>query len=596
MHKRRLLLALVLVLSLVLAACTSASETQDSSEGTEPADPQADAPTATVEDSGQYERSETLYTSGKQWGPPNNWNPLMPWQYAMGIMNLVYETLFVYDPIADEYTPWIAESGDWASDTEYELIVREGVTFTDGEPLTAEDVAFTFQLGEQYEAVWFSPLWDFLDSVEAVDDQTVRFTFTEALYQQWANYLYDIPIVPEHIWSAFDEEQVTAGANEEPVGSGPYLYETHSEDRQVYIRNDEWWGAEALGLDFAPRRIVDIVNSDNNTALGLVLQGQLDLSNNFLPGVATLIGEGGGYSLSTFYEEPPYMLSANTAWLVPNHNRPPLDDAQFRKALASAINVPEIVERVYGDIVAPANPTGLLPIWDDYVDQGVVDAHGFTYDADEARRILADAGYEDGDGDGMVETPDGEAIELSVIVPNGWSDWMEAARVIANSAQAAGINVQADFPDFNALVDARNAGEFDLLINNERQMSNTPWTYLRYVFREVQEPMTTDNFARYDSPEGRELLDQLDQTPVDDTAGMQQIISQMQEIQLQDTPVIPLWYNGLWAQYNDTVWSNWPADGTENQALPATWTGYWQLGSINTLAELELAPPPEEEG
>jgi peptide/nickel transport system substrate-binding protein len=597
MHKSRLLLTLVLVVSLVLAACTPA-ENQDTSGGSEPADTGAGAATAAAEvDDSQYARNETLYTSGKQWGPPNNWNPVMPWQYAMGIMTLVYETLFVYDPLANEYQPWLAESGDWVSDTEYELKVRDGVTFSDGEALTAEDVVFSFELGQQYDAVWYSPLWDFLESAEAVDDTTVRFTFSQPLYQQWQNYLYDIPIVPQHIWSEYDEEQVTAGANENPVGSGPYLYETHSEDRQVYVRNEEWWGTEALGMEMKPKRIVDIVNSDNNTALGLVLQGQLDLSNNFLPGVASLVGGAtGGYSLKTYYSEPPYMLAANTAWLVPNHTRPPLDDAQFRKALAFSVNTPEIVERVYGNIVAPANPTGLLPIWDEFVDQSVVDQHGFSYDPDQARQLLADAGYTDGNGDGMVETPEGDEISLSLIVPNGWTDWMEAARVIANSAKEAGINVEAEFPDFNALVDARNAAEFDLLINNERQMSNTPWTYLRYVFREVQEPMNTDNFARYDSPEGRELLNQLDQTAIDDTEGMQQIISQMHEIQLQDTPVIPLWYNGLWSQYNEAVWTNWPADEGENHALPATWSGYWQLGSINMLAELEPAPPPEEEG
>src|SRR5690606_37709759 len=144
------------------------------------------------EPAGEYERSETLYTSGKQWGPPNNWNPLMPWQYAMGIMTLVYETLFVYDPLADEYQPWLAESGDWTDDSTYELTLRDGITFSDGEPMTSEDVVFTFELGQQYDAVWFSPLWDFLDSVEAVDERTVRFTFSEALYQQWQNYLYDI--------------------------------------------------------------------------------------------------------------------------------------------------------------------------------------------------------------------------------------------------------------------------------------------------------------------------------------------------------------------------------------------------------------------
>ena len=79
------------------------------------------------------------------------------------------------------------------------------------------------------------------------------------------------------------------GANENPVGTGPYQYLSHDPGRMVWEKRDGWWGTEALGLDPKPTYIVDIVNGSNNVALGLVLQGGLDMSNNFLPGVATLV-------------------------------------------------------------------------------------------------------------------------------------------------------------------------------------------------------------------------------------------------------------------------------------------------------------------
>jgi ABC-type transport system substrate-binding protein len=90
------------------------------------------------------------------------------------------------------------------------------------------------------------------------------------------------------------------------------------------------------------------------------MQGDFDLSNNFRPGVATLVDKG---YVSTYYKQAPYMLSANTAWLVTNDQKPPLDDKEFRKAIASAVNVPDIVNKVYGNIVKAADPTGLLPAW-----------------------------------------------------------------------------------------------------------------------------------------------------------------------------------------------------------------------------------------
>ncbi|MGQ9622573.1 MAG: ABC transporter substrate-binding protein [Candidatus Caldatribacteriaceae bacterium] len=101
-----------------------------------------------------------------------------------------------------------------------------------------------------------------------MDEYRVEFKFSDPLYQDWDNLLYNLPIVPKHIWEGKTKEEITAGANPNPVGSGPYLYESHSEDRNVWIRNDNWWGKEVLGLYFAPKRIVDIRVASNNIALG----------------------------------------------------------------------------------------------------------------------------------------------------------------------------------------------------------------------------------------------------------------------------------------------------------------------------------------
>ena len=85
-----------------------------------------------------------------------------------------------------------------------------------------------------------------------------------------------------------------------------------------------------------------------------------------------------------------------------------------------------------------------MPTWDAFVDKSVVDQYGFSYDSEKAKADLAAAGYVDTDGDGLVENKDGSKIELSLIVPTGWSDWEESIRSISASAQAAGINVVAD--------------------------------------------------------------------------------------------------------------------------------------------------------
>jgi peptide/nickel transport system substrate-binding protein len=542
------------------------------------------APSAEV-----YERSETLYTGGTQWGPPTGYNPWNLGNYAMGTFGLCYEPLFIYDPLTDQYTPWLATEGAWTSDTVYTLKVRDGVKWSDGEPFSAADVKYTFDAAKA-APVSISPVWQFLGSVDLVDDSTVTFTFNKALYQGWSYYLYSTPIVSKHRWESKSVEEITSGINENPECTGPYTAETLDQTKVVWAKRDGWWATAALGLDPKPKRIVDIVNSgSNNVALGMVLQGAFDLNNNFLPGVSNLVK--GGYGVQTYYPEPPYHLSANTAWLLLNLTIKPMDDPAFRKAVAFAIDTDQIVNVVYGSMVMKANPTGLLPVWDKYIDKAVVDKLGFSYDPEKAKLLLADAGYKDVDGDGFVEAPDGSKIALKVAVPNGWTDWMESIRVISKSCKDVGINVEPDFPDYSQYVSKRNDGTFEMMIANDAQISNTPWRYYLWMARNPIKDIATmqdGNYGRYDNQKAFDLVNELDQVKTDDLAGMNKIISQLQEIYLTDMPLIPLWYNGMWSQASNSVWTNWPssADGS-NHYMACTWRGYWNMTAILMLCDLK---------
>lgn len=539
-----------------------------------------------VEPATSYPRNETLYVSGAAWGPVSTWNPFQPGSLAnaTGTIGFVYEFLYAYDPMVGELVPWLAESGEWTDDVTFAVKLREGLTWTDGEPLTAADVKYTYELGNQYAAIWFAPMWNYLTSVEAVDDLNLVFHFEDPLYQEFENNLWNIPIVPEHLWANRSEEEITVGANENPIGSGAYMYETHAEDRNIWIRNDNWWGIDVFGQP-KPKYIVDIRTSSNNVALGMVVKGELDLSNNFLPGVATLSNQG---YVQTYFPEPPYMLSANTAVLFLNTTKPGLNDAAFRRALAFAIDVPSIVNVAYAQLVRAADPTGLLPTLSKYIDQDVVAELGYTYDTEEAKRLLAEAGYVDVDGDGFVEAPDGSKIELKVTCPSGWTDWMAAIDIIAASAQAAGINIVAETPDYGAWNTELQSGTFDMTLNNWAQLSNTPWTLYNLLFNHpIRDQMQTGNFGRYDNQEVFDLVDALARVPSSDEEGMKQACSEIQRAMLTDMPMIPLWYNGLWAQWSNSVWTNWPTESSANQSLPTTWSGYWQLGGLQTLINLE---------
>jgi peptide/nickel transport system substrate-binding protein len=579
------LAALLAIASIVVGACGTSGQT--ASPGGESVAPTAPAASAEVtpappDGAETYPRNETLYTTGKQWGPPSTWNPLDP-NAAMGTVGLQYESLFLFDPLADKFEPWLAESASWTDPTTYTIKTRSGVTWSDGTPFTAEDVAFTIGLGKVKAVGW--NIWDYVTEATATDASTVVVKFSDPAYQEWALWTYDKPILPKHIWETKANEDILTDTNANGVGTGPYKYKTAGEDRMVYERNETWWAKAALGLEAKPKYIVDIVNGANNVALGLLMQGGIDLSNNFLPGIATLVDNG---YVSTYFPDAPYMLSGNTAWLVTNDKKPPLDDPQFRLAIAHAVNVPDIVNKVYGNIVKAADPTGLLPTWEKYVDTAQRDSLGFKYDPAKAASLLDAAGYKKG-GDGFYTNKDGSPIKLTIMVPTGWSDWEAARDVIVVSLNAVGIAAEARIVDYNGLVDARNNFDFDLVVNNEVQISNTPWTYYDYMFRLplMEGAGKNRNYGGYENPEAWALVQQLDQTPVDDVAAMQAITSQLQKISLTEMPVIPLWYNGMWSQVSNVVWTNWPSDGA-NQILPATWNGYWQMGAVKMLTQLEL--------
>ena len=545
--------------------------------------------TATAKDTA-LPRNGTLYTSGTAWGPFTNFNPLRS-GYATGVLGLLYETLFRYDPLKDRFIPWLATSGRW-NGTTYVLTVRRGVTWSDGKPLTAADVKFTFETGK-LEGSEISTMWKTGLQRITTAGNTVRFVFKGTPdYQDWDFRMYSVPIVPRHIWSGYSATEITTGNADEVskmVGTGPFKYAAGKGSSQTlqWDRRSGWWATKALGMKMPMAHIVDIHNTQNTASLQNFLQDKIDLSNNFFPGVDKVIGG----KVATYYKKAPYMLAANTAWLVPNTTKKPLDDKVFRRALATSINIDRIVKDDYGNIVSRANPTGLLPTWSKWIDQAQAKKLGFTYSTARAKQLLAQAGYRDTNGDGFVENKDGSRIDLRIIVPNGWSDWMTAIQMIADSAKDAGIRVTPAYPDFNGLVDERNSGKFDLVINNEKQIGNTPYTYYDYLFHlPIAEKQTFANFSRFTQAGAKPwaLTLKLNKTKSTEVAKARKIHSQIQKVILEDLPAIPLWYNGMWSQYNTSVWTSFPAAGTKAQYTPTVWNGYLNMTGIDALANLRL--------
>jgi peptide/nickel transport system substrate-binding protein len=386
--------------------------------------------------------------------------------------------------------------------------------------------------------------------------------------------------VPEHIWSKLSPTQQITGANTKPVGTGPMLLDTYNATEVAYQDNPGWWAVSQLSLSFKFKYLVDVVNGSNNIELSALTAGQVDWSNNFLPGINELVsGLNGnaGYGFKTYFPSSPYMLSANTVWLEPNTTKAPMNNVNFRKALAYAINPQQIVSVVYGGITKPAGPTGLLPNLSSYLNQSVVSKYGFSYNPALAKQYLAKSGYR------------GQTITLEV--PDGYTDWMAGIQLISQELAAVGIKCTPIFPQDAARNSDLTSGSYDMALDNNASLDSTPWSYFQRVYElPIQAQQTAqDNWERFSSPAAWSLVQEAGTTPVTDTAKLNSIYSQLETDFLQQLPEIPVWYNGAWFQGNTKYWTNYAANGTSDENTPVMWEGY--LGAMTTVYALAALTP-----
>ena len=534
-----------------------------------------------------YPRNETLYTSGTAYNPPNNFNPNDLGSLYTGTAGLLYEPLFLYDPIHNKYIPWLAKSGGWQG-TNYVIHVRSGVQWVASPSgavkgaLTGADVAFSINLAKNNAA---DPWNANVSTVQGVsvsgDTVTVHFSKTPA-YTSWQDFLWNAPILPASTWSKLSTTDQLTTANTSPVATGPMLLASTTNTQACFSVNPHWWGTAQLGLKFRFKYLCDEENSSNNQELSQLLATNIDWSNNFLPGISALVngalGGNSGYGIKTYYPTKPYMLSANTVWLDLNTTKAPMNNANFRQAVAHAINTQQIESSVYAGTVRVASPVGLLPSLKSYVNNSVQSKYGFKYSPALAKQFLKKSGY--------------KGQKLTLEVPNGWTDWMAGIDVIAQDLNAIGIHVTPTYPQYATRESDLINGTYDMALDNNAGIDATPWSYFQRIYNlpVLKQQSATLNWARYTDKTAWSLVQQAATVPLSNTAKLKSIYSQLEQRFLQSLPVIPLWYNGAWFQGQTKYWTNYPSSTSPtDQYTPIMWHGW--LGAMTTIYALANLKP-----
>lgn len=311
---------------------------------------------------------------------PDNINPLAStsvWGWKW--MRLYYDRLVRLSPEV-EPMPWMAASVEATDDTTIVVTLREGLTFHDGEPVTAEDVAFTFNYYMEAEYSYFNAYLAPVASVEAVDDLTVQFNLSAPSASFATIALSQIPILPEHIWSQITDPSNLAPEDVPTVGSGPFQFGR-------YLRG------EIMTLDTfadhfnAPNMAVEgvefVIYADAEGVFTALQTGQIDMTAWRMEAGQIPLAEGNpDLTVISVPDFGYYHLTFNL-------RRGALGDRALRRALTYAMDRERMVNvlldgrgEVGTTVVAPVNA-----FWHNAF------AERFDYDMDAARAELEAAGY-----------------------------------------------------------------------------------------------------------------------------------------------------------------------------------------------------------
>lgn len=482
-----------------------------------------------------------------------NFNPFGQTTARFTTLDFIYEPLVVFNRLkGNEPTYRLAESYELADDLKsITFTLRDGLKWSDGEPLTADDVVFTYDYIKKFPALDFISVSAELASVEKVDDRTVKFTLNEP-NSLIANTIVAMPIVPEHIWAEI-EDPVTF-ANETPVGSGP-LTEITRFTPQVYeqCRNPNYWDADNLKVDCM--RLPQL--ADNPQVLAALADGTLDWATSFVPDIDnTFVAKDPEHN--KYWFTPSSLVSFQLSQVTPDeNNRKAFTDVDFRRALSMLIDRQTIVDIAgYGYPLVNEDPASLGELYKSFANPEVETEFGKygKFDLEAGQALLDEAGYVDADGDGFRDNPDGTPIAIDIEVPNGWTDWIDAVQIAMESMTEAGLNVKMSTPEATVWTQDLIEGKYSMTLNALASAANPYFPYIR--------SFNPDDFgkSRFTAPhwENQEVVDLLNQyTQVKDPAEQKAIMDKVQMIVAEAMPIIPVYNSPSFYEYSTKRFTGW---------------------------------------
>lgn len=488
---------------------------------------------------------------------------------AYTVLALMYDTLVEYYGNGT-VVPWLATDWDISEDGKtYTFYLREDATFHDGQPVTSEDVKYTFDTMIEYN---FHPeVTTYVTEITAPEDYTVVFELSEP----FAPFIWQAGttwIVPKHAW--VDVEDPETYENPTPLGGGPYKF-VQWEMQQYCILDafDDYW----MGKPVIDRLTFKVYTNPDAEVLALKA-GEIEEIDNIMPQVV-----GGILGTKDIVVQP--WKSSNARYITMNFRVYPLSVRKFRHALNVALDKEEVLKMAvlnYGDL----GTDGCLdPAVAYYFNEDVGwPGEGLTDEERHAKAIemLEDLEFIDRDGDGWRETPNGTALSFTFGVASEYPTSIRAGEIAKADFEAIGIQITLTPFSATTLID-KQFSTYDYEMGWMGWGLNPDPDYLFMWFYSRPEARGWISASEdYSNSTVDDLLTAQRTTP--DPEARRAIVYELQEVLADDLPVIMLWYKHLVTAYRTDRFKGWdPIAGLESKA---------GLMNLRLVEEPTPTPPP----
>lgn len=513
-------------------------------------------------------------------------NPILSADSASSDVNSkLYLGLVTLDEETGEIIGQIADSWDVSEDgLTYTFHLRDDIVWSDGEPLTAEDVKFTYDAiaSDLVETPRKSNI-ELVESMEVVDDHTLQVNFSEIDCTALTNFT--LGVLPAHAFADDFSDIMDSPENSTPsVTSGPFVFSEHEADSFVtLLANPDYYEGKPNVEGWTYR-----IFADQSAELEAVLAGEVDVTGvgpQYVSVIEGAIATGEPLQMKKFFDDGYTYIGFNMA--NPENpqpgwddldgdgefdaDEPPLEqdphpifsDPAVRRAISHAIDYTNIINRVvFGEGTQAVS--NVLPAVEWAYDETL---QPYEYDTEMAAQILTDAGWEDTNGDGIREK-DGQQLRFTLMTNAGNEVRENIAQIVKDTLESEelGFAVDLEIIEFGTVVEKLLGQTFDAVIIGWTGLGSDPEDSSFWAYRN-DSPGGGFNFVSYYNEDVEEKLNQARSLPGCDTGERGELYKDIQAQILEDAP-----YTFLYVPLANTVWN------TRLQGIdPQPWSVYYNV-------------------